>query len=340
MKNNSAAYGIFQGDIIIRTAVKAAIDDLRANPWALDYVFSSLAADELTISTYGQKEIDRAKQWFLNNDIPVVNNLRVDNLRLPCVSISMQESSEQDNTLADKNYDVEEIFNEYSPVLYGPFAAMSYDSETGRLMMPVEVLNTTIPAEGMIIEDASGCSSSITEAHGEEVYVAPNLLLKTGKLWLKSRFKQKVQLEAANFKESYVIGCHSRGEPFECLYLHSIILFCMMRYRQKLLEERGFVRSSVSSTDVRVNESFDTEIVYSRFITLNGYVRQFWPKQITNPIENVIFPQDGQTNGEYLQSDGWGWGKTDKGGIGINADTIEGEGKVVVIPSAYVGFKQ
>jgi hypothetical protein len=216
---------------------------------------------------------------------------------------------------------------------------MGYDSDTGKLMMPVEVLNTIIPVEGMVIEDASGCSSSITEAYSEEVYVAPNLLLKTGKLWLKSRFKQKVQLEAANFKESYVIGCHSRGEPFECLYLHSIVLFSLMRYRQKLLEERGFVRSSVSSTDVRVNESFDTEIVYSRFITLNGFVRQFWPKQITNPIENVIFRQDGQTNGEYLQSDGWGWGATEKGGIEIIGDSEVEEGDIV-IPGAYVGFKQ
>lgn len=339
MYSQSSAYGIFQGDIIIRTAVKAAIDDLRANPWALDYVFSSLDKDELTRATYGQKEMDRAKQWFLNNDIPVVNNLRVDNLRLPCVSISMQESTEVENTLADKNYDVDEVFAEYSPVLYGPFAAIGYDVTEGRLLMPAEVLNTIIPTEGMIIEDSAGCSSSIIEAHGEEVFIQPNLLLKTGKLWMKSRFKQKVQLEAANFKESYVVGCHARGEPFECLYLHSIVLFALMRYRQKLLEERGFLRSSVSSTDVRVNDAFDAEIVYSRFITLSGFVRQFWPKQIVNPIENVVFKQDGQTNGEYLESDGWGWGAVEKGGIEIVGDSEAEEGDIV-IPGAYVGVKR
>lgn len=308
MYNKSQAFGMFQGDVVIRTAIVAGINDLRANPWALDYVFSSLAQDALTNNTYGQKEIDKAKNWFLNNEIPVVPSLRVDNLRLPCISISMQGSTEMDNTLGDKNYTVEEIYDEFLPVLYGPFRA-GYDNETGKMVIPLEVVDTVIPNEGMVVEDSKGCQYKVLEAQGNVVYLDINQSIDCTKgLLLKSRFPKRVQLESANFREDYVIGCHSRGEPYECLYLHSILAFCLLRYRQKYLEARGFERSSINSTDIRLNDSFDAEIVFSRFVTLSGFVRQYWPKDIVTAIESTVVKADGTPNAIALEEQGWGWG--------------------------------
>jgi hypothetical protein len=339
MIKDTTSLGIFQGDIVIRTALVAAINDLRANPWALDYVFSSLNADEMTRNTYGQKEMDQAKQWFLNNEIPVIHNLRIDNVRLPCISVSLQESNEVENLLADRNYDVEENYTEFLPTLFGPFIAESYDTETGILVIPATVYNTIAPNVGMVIEDSSGCKVSILEAEGNSVTVETGRLLKTGKLWLKSRHPQRVQLEAANFSESYVIGCHAKGEPFECMYLHSIVLFALMRYRQQYLEARGFGRSSVSSTDIRINDAFDAELVYSRFITLRGYVRNFWPKQIVSAIENVVSSGKGQTLGEYEEGESWGWGASSPTGISIGqsfpVESTE-DGEQLIVPGAYI----
>lgn len=342
MIKNTKSLGIFQGDIIIRTAIVAAINDLRTNPWALDYVFSSLAMDDMTKGTYGQKEIDQAKQWFLNNDIPVIHNLRIDNVRLPCVSVSLQESSEVENLLADTNTDVEENYTEFLPTLFGPFVVESYDTETGELVIPAVVYNTITPTVGMVIEDSAGCKVSILETEGNKVTVESNKLLKTGKLWLKSKYPQRVQLEAANFSESYVIGCHAKGEPFEAMYLHSIVLFALMRYRQQYLEARGFGRSSVSSTDIRINDAFDAELVYSRFITLRGYVRNFWPKNIVSAIENVSMAGSGQTNGEYQEGPSWGWGNPSVNGITISgSEDIEytEDGEELVVPGSYTKWK-
>jgi hypothetical protein len=320
MYSKSSALGIFQGDIIIRTALVAAINDIRKNPWVLDYVFASLTKDDLTKNTYGQKEIDKAKEWFLNSDIPVVNSLRIDNIRLPCISISLQESSEQENTLADKNYQTEEIYEDVYPLLCGPFGALSYDPTTGEMLLPNSVVEIVPPNEGMLIEDYSGNIHTILAAEGARVWIAPNQLFSPAKLWLKSRFPQKVQLEAVNFRENYVIGCHSRGESYECLYLHSIVIFALLRYRQQYLEARGFERSSVSSTDLRINDSFDAEIVFSRFVNLMGVVRQYWPKNIMSAVESVVVrdvERGPKSNVVLMEEEAWGWGANATQGIKV-----------------------
>lgn len=320
MYSNSKAYGIFQGDIIIRTALVAALNDLRRNPWALDYVFSSLDKDELTKNVYGQKEIDKAKEWFLTTDIPVVNSLRIDNIRLPCISVSLQESGEQENTLADRNYNTEEIYQDVYPILFGPFAALGYDATTGEMTMPPELVDAVPPNEGMLVEDFKGNVFTILRAEGEKVWFAPNSLIMSSKLWVRSRFPQKVQLESVNFRESYVIGCHSRGEPYECLYLHSIVVFALLRYRQQFLESRGFERSYISSTDLRVNDAFDAEVVFSRFVTLNGVTRQYWPKNILSAVESVVIRDvklGTPDNTVLMEQEAWGWSSTAKEGVKV-----------------------
>lgn len=322
MYSKSRAFGIFQGDIIVRTALVAAINDLRKNPWALDYVFSSLDKDDLTKNVYGQKEIDKAKEWFLTTEIPVVNSLRIDNIRLPCISVSLQEASELENSLADKNYDTEEIYSEVLPVLFGPFGALSYDPDTGEMLLPPELVEAVIPNEGMIIEDYAKNSFTVLKTDGATVWIAPNNAINPSKLWLKSKYPQKVQLEAVNFRENYVIGCHSRGEPYECLYLYSIVLFSLLRYRQQFLEERGFERTSLSGTDLRINDAFDAEVVFSRFVTLSGFVRQYWPKNILNTVESVVVRDvkiGPKSNNVLLQEEAWGWGEAAEQGIKVTA---------------------
>ena len=49
--------GIFQGDLIIKTAVELAIDDMRKNPWVIEDVFSSLVENPILKQKYGLKEI-------------------------------------------------------------------------------------------------------------------------------------------------------------------------------------------------------------------------------------------------------------------------------------------
>ena len=70
-------------------------------------------------------------------------------------------------------------------------------------------------------------------------------------------------------------------------YLHSILVFALLRYKQSLLEARGFERTSLSSSDLRRDDETLPEVLYSRYVTLTGYVRQAWPKS-TNPRIGAI----------------------------------------------------
>lgn len=89
-----AAQGIFQSDIVLRTALVAGLADLRENPALLDYVFASLPKDALTYKVYGEEQVKMAKDWFLSQEIPVFMNTRIDESKVPCVTIAVQSSSE------------------------------------------------------------------------------------------------------------------------------------------------------------------------------------------------------------------------------------------------------
>ena len=99
--------------------------------------------------------------------------------------------------------------------------------------------------------------------------------------------QQSTTIESVTFKEVYQLGIHVLGEPSYLLYLHSIVQFMLLRYKQDLLETRGYERSSIASTDFRRNQEFENELVYSRYITLTGYARHYWPKQTTGLIASV-----------------------------------------------------
>jgi hypothetical protein len=101
--------------------------------------------------------------------------------------------------------------------------------------------------------------------------------------------KKTVSLESVEFRETYEIGCHAHSEPAYLTYLHSILIFILLRYKEELLEARGLTRTSISSGPVMVNQSFQiSQPVYTRMTTLAGFVHQYWPKFFTGVIQGVV----------------------------------------------------
>lgn len=283
------ALGIHQSDVIIHTALTAAIADMRANPWLLDYVFASLPRDAVSLKAYGEKEVARAKEWFTTTNIPVVMRNRLDEVKLPAISIGLLESVESDTTLGDVHYVPQEDTEASWPVLAGPFSPVSYNAATGIMVIPSDIGSSLVVAAGMVIIDRVGVAHEITDVLDSNTLVIRSgtvadfgsALLKTAKPALIT------QLESLAFRETYSIGCHAQGEPVFLTYLHSIVTFVLLRYKEALLEARGFERSTVSSSDFRKNEEFGNEMVYSRYINLTGYVRQFWPKAVSEKLRRL-----------------------------------------------------
>jgi hypothetical protein len=285
---NSEALGIHQSDVILRTALIAGIEDLRANPELLDYVFSSLLYDALTVNEYGQRQIDIAKDWFNNTDIPVFMNTRVDEGKIPCITIALKDSIEAQATLGDVHYETSEEYKfQNTQVFYGPLRADSYVPETGVLSLPTDFSGDVYP--GMAVMLKTGKKYTIQAVLDPwTLIIDPYIKDAFDSFSIVSVQAIQASLESLDFRETFEIGCHVIGEPIFLTYLHSIVVFILLRYKEELLEARGLERTSISSMSVVLNTSFPTQQpVFTRMVNLTGFVRQYWPKFIRRPIEGI-----------------------------------------------------
>lgn len=288
MPKLSEPQGVFQGDVVVRSALVAAIADLRSQPWLLDYVFSSLLTDTLTASEYGQKEVDQARKWFQKTDIPVLLNVRVPDDAAPpkyCVTLSLMGSDEGENTTSDTHYEPFEASEADWHVLSAKFNG-TYNSISGTMTIPSAITDELVLATGMVIMDKYGTTYPVLEVLSTNIIqLATKIVTDFSVSYIKSaKPSQVTAIESASFKESYVIGCHAKGEPVHLTYLHSIIVFCLLRYRQALLEARGLERTQISSTDFRP-EGEGSDLYFSRYVSLTGSVRQSWPQ---NPKTRIL----------------------------------------------------
>ena len=288
--DQSEVLGIHQSDVIIKSAIIAGLADLRARTWLLDGIFASLPRDPLTMSQYGEKEVQRAKKWFLTTDIPVFMDYRPGESKLPCISIQLGESSEAENTLADTHYQPSEETDATWPILFGPFNPISYNISSGVMVVPDTITQSVFLNTDMYVVDRVGNAYPIIEKVNDTTLKIDSMVpgdfsevtIRSNKPILKT------SLESLSFKETYRIGCHSLGEPVNLTYLHSIMTFVLLAYKEVLLEGRGFERSVISSSDFVRNQNLDVELAYSRFITITGYVRNYWPKTTTPRIQGTI----------------------------------------------------
>lgn len=290
MSLNTVTYGIHQSDILIREAILAGIADLRKNIWLLDYCFASLPKDELTASKYGEKSVEFAKKWFKSNEISVVMNVKVDEPAYPCITIGLQDSIETKNNLADVHHQSAEDYDADWPILIGPFSPQSYDAEEGLVTISSSYVKEITPAIGMSLVDKSGQTYEILNVDSPtEFYIADGTVVDLEDATIRQRRPAYiVTLESAAFKETYSLGCHVVGEPVNAIYLHSILVFCLLRYREQYLEGRGFYDSSIASADLKKERDGKGEIITSRYMTITGMVYQYWPKERRQKIASII----------------------------------------------------
>lgn len=274
------AIGIHQSDVIIRTALVAAMADLRAHPELLDYVFASLPRDSMTMKAYGESEVSAAKEWFLKQEIGVYMTPNIDEGKTPCLTIKLQSSGEVENTLGDIHYLSTEENSGAWPALVQPFTPTKYSAATGIVTVSEDVLAALDITEGMFLIDAYGRSHEILETFSDGSFaIRQGTIADFRNAVIKGEPPSFVtRLESVSYRETYQIGVHVNGKPVYLTWLHSVIVFILLRYKQALLEARGLERTTFDSSDFERNEQFEGEFVFSRYISISGFVRHYWPK--------------------------------------------------------------
>jgi hypothetical protein len=157
------------------------------------------------------------------------------------------------------------------------------------MVLPQAIQDELVIAPGMVVVDAIGKSHEIEAVYDDGSF---SILQGTvadfkGATVRGARPSRVVSLESAVYRESYSIGLHVGSEPVYLTWLHSIICFVLLRYKKALLEARGLERTTFSSSDFDRNEGFESELVFSRYISLTGYCRQYWPSDIKPKITGV-----------------------------------------------------
>lgn len=287
------AQGLFCGDLIIQSAIRAGIADVKANPWLLEYLFNSILSDPLVVKEYGKKVVDTWKKWIVKTDVPVFINARLEEPPACCVTINLVSSNESDNTLGDIHHDpTEDIEGSWDP-LCSPFTPVSWTSSTGELVIPDSVTDQTYVFTGMNVVDKTGRLFEILDTYTNDVgktvlLLAEGTIADFGGAVIKSKSPPTlVHLESVINTESYLIGSHCTGESWQTLILWSLVKLVLYRYRQEYLEARGLQISSINSTDFSKNQAFGPEQSWSRYISLSGKTMDVWPKARMGKVQGI-----------------------------------------------------
>lgn len=293
------AHGILQTDIILRTALVEGLRRLRSSDRKFfDAIFANLRNDALTRERYGDQEIARIAEWFCGGDgkeavdVPVFMSYRLDELRFPCITIALMESTEAEQTHGDVHYQhVESVpLDDIDwPPIAGPFAPEQYAASSGLMSIPASALGDIVPLPGMWVIDSTGAEHLIQEVVDDNIIgLIPGTVADFRTCYLKGAHPRLTQtVESVNMRETYQVTAWAQGESIYLTYLHAILQFLLLHYKQELIEGRGIERTVLSSGPFGIEQQFLPEIVFKRTINMVGYVRQIWPKKFVETIESI-----------------------------------------------------
>lgn len=291
--------GIFQGDILIKTAIELGIEDMRKNLWLIDHMLEDLTTNSYVVDKYGKKQVDACKEWFTNNNIDIYLVGRTDKDQPPCITIALGSSSEKPDmkTMADQSTETVMLMpndiNKPIPFVVKPFTVTSYDKSSGLVSLDPNTKNLDAVSAGMILVDPkTGSGFSIIDVTAEGIMISPGADLSSAQLGVVPQFQYySARIEHTFFQEQYKIGCHAHGDPQVLLWLHSIVMYSLLRYRESLLEANGFAESVFSSSDIMDSPIFTGpggEESFDRYITITGQVEFTWIKSPRRSIESVV----------------------------------------------------
>jgi|GEM_PF-2589504 len=289
--------GIFQADVVIKTIVELAFDDVRKNDWLVDDILSDCVVNPYLKDKYGQSQIDACKEWLKNNQVDVALGY-LENNKLPLITIILGASQEKEGmkSMADLSTESKILLpNEIGkpiPFVIKPFVPAGYDQNTGIVSLPQSVIDKDSIAEGMIlVNPENGTGYIIQEIVPEGVRIEAGMEIDATQLAVVPQYQYYVaRIEHSFFQESHTIKCTAHGNAQVCLWMWGIVKYALMRYREGLLEANGFSESVLSSGDLAPDPLFPGEggeLAWSRAIGLTGQVENTWIKSPHRVIEKI-----------------------------------------------------
>lgn len=275
---------------------------MRKNPYLIDDMLSSLTSIPYLANKFGLKQVKACKEWLANNQIDIYMYKRKDRDRYPCITIEMGNSNEKIEMkhLADESSEtvtlVPNQIGKPIPYVVKPFTPVGYDPSAGTVEVGVDTDISTVVAGQILVDPSNGNGYQILEVLGKNLFIQPGLIIKSSQFGIVPQFQYYTARVGHIFtQDTYNIGCHGNGDPQTTLWLWSIALYGILRYKETLFEALGFTESYVQNNNPDLNEAFSTpggEEVWSRYITITGQVEQTFLKSPRRLLESIVLREN------------------------------------------------
>lgn len=292
---------LFLGDLRLKTAIELGLEDISKNPWIINDILGDTISNEYLRERYGS-QIESCKQWLANNRIGVVLSARDDRLEFPSIVIELGTSNEKADMkhMADLSTEsVKLIPNEINkpiPFVIKP-AAGFYNNVSGVFTF-TSITDITLASPGMVLVDpATGTGyiiQSITAQNSVNLEIGLGTLNAAAYGIIPKYQYYETKIGHTFMQEPYKITCNALDQQ-TLMWLHSIAVYSLLRYRQVLLEKDGYAESMISSGKMYPNSDYSDagQVIWSRDIDITGQVENRWYMQPHRLLENVLFPNGG-----------------------------------------------
>jgi hypothetical protein len=286
---------LFLGDIRIKTMLELGLEDISKNSWLLNDVLGDTIANPYIRERYGS-QINSCKEWLANNRINIfLSEQQADKMEFPSITIELGTSNEKPDMKHMADLSTESIIlfpnniNKPIPYVLSPTSG-SYDPISGSFVFSSAVNLNAVSPNMILVNPANGTGyviQGVTQAN--QVNLLTGLPTFSGSYGIVPQYQYyQAKIGHTFMQEPYKITCHAMDQQI-LLWLHSIAVYSLLRYRQTLLEKDGYAESLISSGRIYANPEYSDpgQVIWSRDIDLTGQVENRWYIQPHRFIENV-----------------------------------------------------
>lgn len=288
--------GIFPTDVFIKKLLETILEDIKKNLWLIDYIMDDFVSNPFLRTQYGKKQIAAAKDWFVNNNVNVYHQYIKDKEKFPALILTLGSSTEsQENRgLGDVGPENLTILPNQTgdpiPYVLPPFIPTSYVSSTGLVGVPVGTDLGPISKGMVLINPTTGNGTVILGIMDGQIQIGTDIELDSSQLAVIPQYRFfTTRLGRTFFQETWNITV-ATNDVQSLLWLHTIVIFGLLRYRE-FMEHNGILEiTNLSSTDI-FNSEFSNpegEEIFCRQITIQNKVEQQFIRGLHRNIESVL----------------------------------------------------
>lgn len=284
-----------QSELIVESLIREGLQNIRNDLDIVDEVFDQLKT--LPISPkYGENEITKIRNFIANTPISIVHSYHIVESNIPCISIQLLSASELtdravlDDFADDKTRDMSQDELD-EQIIVSPVLMLSYDTNSGIIEIDDSVDLTEVHMNQILedndgteftilggVDNTPGQKQLIIQKNAEIQLVGP-ALVKT--IFTKIQFEERTNIE----RETLLIGVHTKESKLT-KYLYTLLKY-IIESRKLDLIRRNFLLASYEGSDFTRDSGYTADIIFTRFLTVTGEIRNNWNADKVTPIDLI-----------------------------------------------------